>query len=597
MTMLCRRRRGQVIIMVTFALVSMMGMVGLTVDLGWMHFVKKRAQAAADAAALAAASRAYEVVGQNLPVSCGEPEMCTEVSCTVSCAPTITDCPASVGSPSTGFEEACYYAEQNDFTMGGKSGRQAVRVQADSGSSPPTVPGRTAHYWATVRVSESVPQLFSAVLGRFFGTSAARATAMVVDMPLNASFYGINRENDKGMRIQGEEGIGSDIRMQGGGYFKAEGGSFLASTAHGAPSYSGASGGSATVYSDFVNVRGSGTVDAPGQFVSYDPVTGARESSFDNGYADGPNFEDPFDEKGDPPRPSLSTGFGKPGGLISGVSPSQGVCESYTLVPPGYYYATNPQNGKPTGDRLRFDGCVRFVTSTTDPNSNTYGFGDYVFFGGAEFLTNSYVQVAPGRYIMAGTSSDYVFQTNNKSVLTDEQPVNQEANNAGQLFVFTDLSYFDGVALPADIQDIANSLHFGAIEFKTGSNDGSLVNLHGLNAERLPAGMEALQSWAPVLFWQDPQNSRCGDPFDYQTACTENNYTWSDITITASPLAHLYGAIYQPRGSTFMVHSTGMLTGPIQLITGQLAVGEGSPQIQFSRLEHPLKMRVVALVE
>ncbi len=596
MRMLCRHRRGQVIIMVTFALVSMMGMVGLTVDLGWMHFVKKRAQAAADAAALAAASRAYEVVGQNLPVSCGDNEACDEDSCTVSCMPTISDCPASVESPSSGFEEACYYAEKNDFTMGGKSGRQAVRVQADSGSSPPTVPGRTASYWVTVRVSESVPQLFSAVLGNFFGTSASRATAMVVDVPLSASFYGINRENDEGMRIQGDPGIGSDIRMQGGGYFRAEGGAYLASTAHGAPNYSGASGGSAEVISDFVNVRGSGTVDDPGQFVNDGSATGTRESVFDNGYADGPNFEDPFDDKGEPPRPDLGTGFGKPNGLIQGLPPSQGVCTEWKTLPPGHYYSLG-NNGRPDGGTLRFDGCVRFITSATDPNSNTYGFGDYTFFGGVEFLQGSYVQVAPGRYVLAGTSSDNVFTTNNKSVITDEQPINREPNNAGQLFVLTDLSYFSGTALPADIQEIANRLHFGAVDFKTGSNDGSLVNLHGLNAERLPAGMEALASWAPVLFWQDPQNSRCTNPFDYETACTANNYTWSDFTMTASPLAHLYGAIYQPRGSTFMVHSTGMLTGPIQLITGQLAVGEGAPQIQFSRLEHPLRMRIVALVE
>jgi uncharacterized membrane protein len=45
---------GQSIVMVTLALFSMVGMLGLSVDLGWAYFVQKEAQAAAYAAALGA---------------------------------------------------------------------------------------------------------------------------------------------------------------------------------------------------------------------------------------------------------------------------------------------------------------------------------------------------------------------------------------------------------------------------------------------------------------------------------------------------------------------------------------------------------------
>ncbi len=44
---------GQALVMVTLALFSMLGMMGLAVDLGWSYFVQKEAQAAADTAALA----------------------------------------------------------------------------------------------------------------------------------------------------------------------------------------------------------------------------------------------------------------------------------------------------------------------------------------------------------------------------------------------------------------------------------------------------------------------------------------------------------------------------------------------------------------
>ena len=53
---------GQAIVMVTLALFSMAGMMGLAVDLGWSMFTQKAAQAAADDAALSAVQRAYKII-------------------------------------------------------------------------------------------------------------------------------------------------------------------------------------------------------------------------------------------------------------------------------------------------------------------------------------------------------------------------------------------------------------------------------------------------------------------------------------------------------------------------------------------------------
>ena len=50
-------RKGQALVMVTFALFAMIGVIGLSMDLGWSFFVRKAAQSAADTAAMAAATK------------------------------------------------------------------------------------------------------------------------------------------------------------------------------------------------------------------------------------------------------------------------------------------------------------------------------------------------------------------------------------------------------------------------------------------------------------------------------------------------------------------------------------------------------------
>src|SRR5579862_8995692 len=86
-----RRKRtsgGQAIVMVTLALFSMVGMMGLAVDLGWSYFSQKQAQAAADTAALAAAQEAVTRLGVTSDVSgfnCGSTGVgANKVECTES---------------------------------------------------------------------------------------------------------------------------------------------------------------------------------------------------------------------------------------------------------------------------------------------------------------------------------------------------------------------------------------------------------------------------------------------------------------------------------------------------------------------------------
>ena len=66
----------------------------------------------------------------------------------------------------------CLYAKQNGFVS---TGRQKVTFQSGVGAAP-TAAGVTISYWVVVRVSESIPQLFSAVLGQPEATVTARAS-------------------------------------------------------------------------------------------------------------------------------------------------------------------------------------------------------------------------------------------------------------------------------------------------------------------------------------------------------------------------------------------------------------------------------------
>ena len=177
-----RARRGQSLVMVTLALFAMCGLLGLAVDFGWAFFVKRAAQRTADAAALAAAHAALEAVGMGGTFACGG-----QVGCQG-----ITNCPASPGIPaSDNLQLGCAYAKKNGFYTTGNNGKQTVSVEAAvtpvtcTTASPPNcipyAPGVAAYYYVTVRVAESVPQLFSAVLGNPTAIVASRATAAVID--------------------------------------------------------------------------------------------------------------------------------------------------------------------------------------------------------------------------------------------------------------------------------------------------------------------------------------------------------------------------------------------------------------------------------
>ena len=157
--------------MLVLALMTMLGALGLVTDLGWAYFRKQAAKAAAEAAALAAAQAALQSAGGN--VTCAS----TGVACQ-----SPTACPNPIPNPPTNdLQSGCLYAKDNGFAVAA-GGRQNVTIAAGTGT-PSTVSGVNSSYWVTVRATESLPQLFSAVLGNRVGMVAARATAIIAPGP------------------------------------------------------------------------------------------------------------------------------------------------------------------------------------------------------------------------------------------------------------------------------------------------------------------------------------------------------------------------------------------------------------------------------
>ena len=184
-------RRGQTAMLFTLAAVPLFGMVGLVVDIGWAHFRQEAAQTAADAAAMGAAKAAYTTSGGTNMV-CGATQ--------IACYSSEFTCPSTfTGPPANNVIAGCMWAKENGFVT---AGRQKVTIQSGVGAAP-TAAGVTMSYWIIARVSEDIPQLFSAVLGFPTASVTARATT------------GAREASSGGCVITLNPTLGSSLRMTG----------------------------------------------------------------------------------------------------------------------------------------------------------------------------------------------------------------------------------------------------------------------------------------------------------------------------------------------------------------------------------------------
>jgi Flp pilus assembly protein TadG len=162
-----QRERGQVLVMITLSAILIFAILGLVVDIGWVHFRKNAAQTAADAAALAAV-QAASISSSGSPI-CGANSVVCQAA---------TACPSSISSPpANNLLAGCLYAKSNGFVA---SGSQNVTMAANTTSPPPSAPGATVKYWVNVSIAERQTELFSAILGNKYLTVGANATAAML---------------------------------------------------------------------------------------------------------------------------------------------------------------------------------------------------------------------------------------------------------------------------------------------------------------------------------------------------------------------------------------------------------------------------------
>jgi len=587
----CGRKRGAVLIMVTFALLLMCGMLGLVVDLGWAYSVKKSAQTAADAAALAAVRAAKDNASSVADFNCGPK----------------AECAASPRFCSEGFvgnlQGACEYAQMHGFTDT-PAGRQRVSVQAWDRTAPPTVVepcgqgGATVHhpptagcvdtyYWVTVRVVETIPQLFSAIYGNTEGIVSARATAGVAQSEVSGALILINRGTEAWSQLPG-----TNLYVSGTPQVTVPGGIILASTAHGPripqDPWAGFISGGGKVDA----VTGATLFRGLGRYA----ISGGGEWLGKKVYEASADFDDPMRGKGQPPLTSTVLPMkGVPGGALT---------EAYCggSCPSGNYYATGPDPTCPTCPPAATGEPITIGSNITFRDG---AFGNFHFFGGLK-VGQATVTFGPGRYGLFGVKDPVktpLFDSENKAML-----LSTSSSDAGRLFILSDTSY-PGVQsqignIPAKRLwggPLYNTLFFSKASFKAGDNEGSRLELYGLNKDLVP--VTELMEFAPAIIWQDQRNSyvkytnsgyvdqSCGG---LDTPCagavTPPNPS-PLLEILATPYAKLVGLIYQPRGAWTVIQAAGEYNGALRIISGAMELqgkgiltlaGNAPPVIRYS---------------
>ncbi len=633
------RQTGQVLILVTLALFAMCGLLGLAVDLGWSFYVRKSAQAAADAAALAAVTEAMALNGHGSFV-CGSTVTCTGSDAAAD-AYLCTSSVADADNDGDNLNDGCVYARQRQqgtgyygFIEGNNSGRnQTVRLTANVGLAP-TPLHLTTVYWVRARVGEQIPQLFSAVFGNLWGTSAARATAAVMETQLEGSLRLVNRRDDQmPMNIPGVSNPqGVNIWINSAAFPRgnpsatcpedplatlcAEGGILLASSRHGEDSrnWAALAGGGTRVWAGYTYTRADNAVDLSGGSVwEVDPMVGGEETM----------FLDPTRGLAQPPPPTLAEAPARPvsGGTLTGYA-TQAQADAHPFAPGSYYATRTLKDGSvvATGEPLSINGYVTFAASVDGRI-----FGNYVFYGGiAPSGGGATVKFGDGRYVYAGAlqkdakTAGYLLDASSNMSLLDFDSGYGPTTGQGKLFIFTDARY-SGLQLPSAIVSagLGDTLLQGKVSIQAGTTGNVLTNLHGLNPDASQIGETEMRDYNAFLFWQDRRNSyvdynestghiACGD---YADSCAKTdamkiadgmstNTSWDSplLQVQASANVHLYGVMYQPRGAWTELAGGNGYSGPMQLITGGLLV-KGSSRIRLQRLDHTFTERIAALIE
>jgi hypothetical protein len=183
-------RRGQAGLFIVLNLTLLFGALGLAVDLGWAHYKRNAAQAAADSAAMAGAAYA-KANGYTCGaggVVCGAATACAS---------------PNVSPPVNELQVGCLYAGVNGYV---NTGNQTVTMEANS-TAPPGVTGNAPALWVKATVSERSFNLFGGMAGVSSFNISASSIAAVNATPPAGCIYVLHPTLDGAFTITGSASV------------------------------------------------------------------------------------------------------------------------------------------------------------------------------------------------------------------------------------------------------------------------------------------------------------------------------------------------------------------------------------------------------
>ncbi len=167
------RERGQMLPLIAFGIVAILGMVSLVVDVGFWRYQQRLEQSAADSAAVAGAIRLNYATN-----SASTPQLVAQAA-----------------------------AAQNGFQDDGGIGKVVVTVNVPPQPNTPPHAGATAYPANTaveVIVKKQQKQFFSGIFGSSYGSGSARAVA-VAQPDVSACLVQLTVEDGSGVTVKGNK--------------------------------------------------------------------------------------------------------------------------------------------------------------------------------------------------------------------------------------------------------------------------------------------------------------------------------------------------------------------------------------------------------
>jgi hypothetical protein len=321
MERMCRQRptwasRGQAAVLMTVTMIPLMGLLGLVIDIGWAYWRKEACKTAAEAAAFASAMAASTAANFNCKPAGALP------------CPSSQPCPPNPDKPpGDNIGNACLYARQNGFV---NSGKQSVTISANTTGIP--VAGVSPSYWVSATVSESIPQLFSAVLGNRWAKVRARGTAAIFQGPAGACIYSLDPTGNSALDFVGN----STVESSCGVYVNSNSGSAMTI------------GGNATLNASTIRIVGNYSTHGHPVLNPDPPSTGQALTPDPFASVPAPNYPDRCDSTSGIPNGSFSM-------------PADGY---YVVCDGGFGMTGNPNVTLPAGTYVLKGGSIDLHNGT-----------------------------------------------------------------------------------------------------------------------------------------------------------------------------------------------------------------------------------------